>query len=256
MNTCANCRSSNWIRWIAQVFVAGFRLTFSLGLIVFFLWVILKGYTYITSSPVFALKQVRIQGNYVLSEKKILSWLQLKKGMNLFQLKIDQLNYKLNSNPWVKTSIIKRELPDTLVITIQEKEPCFLGYEKGKVYYLDQNGQKIEQVDYNNYVSLPVLAVQDKTALMDQDLMAIRQVILNGLFPFNWQDIGLVVLSEDRLKIFVDSWRIWLVLDKTTLRDSVFSLKTLVKHLMATGQKDKIEQIVVIKNKAWVAFKK
>jgi len=76
--------------------------------------------------PIFTLQRIEIEGNVRLTAEDVLRLTALEPGTNLFRIKSWQLREWLLASPWVKEVTVRRELPDALVIVLEERTPSFL----------------------------------------------------------------------------------------------------------------------------------
>jgi cell division protein FtsQ len=101
-------------------------------------------------------------------------------------------------NPWVRAVKVKRELPDTVRITVHERRAAFLVPQEGTLWYADLEGTLIAPVDPNRFRSLPQLVVEqaEGQALVGPSDMGVlaRDLRAAGL-PFGLDDAAWVRLS-------------------------------------------------------------
>lgn len=116
----------------------------------------LSVYLFLKGASFLRLKEVKIEGNRRVSSSKILAITDLEDGPNILSLDIKALNHRLGQHPWIEKSMIKRELPDTIYIVIQERSPIAL-IHLGKLYYVDENGTIFDQAMGRDKPAYPVL---------------------------------------------------------------------------------------------------
>lgn len=93
--------------------------------IFFVLLVLVAGYV-LLSSPLFEVKKVLVRGNHFLSEEKIRSVAGIGMGVNIFKLDLAAAAANLKLIPMLKETQITRNLPATVVITVNERVPVGL----------------------------------------------------------------------------------------------------------------------------------
>jgi len=80
-------------------------------------------YNFLSYSPYFKIKKIRIEGNQDIDRKDILSLLDIKKGDNIFKVKLRQTKRGLRSLKQIKEIDIHRDFPDKIVLKITERAP-------------------------------------------------------------------------------------------------------------------------------------
>jgi len=102
-------------------------------------------YNFLNYSPYFKIKEIRIEGNQDIDRKDILSLLDIKKGENIFKVKLRQVKRELRSLKQIKDIDIHRDFPDRIVLKITERVPIAQldGGDSGhsnKVELIDREG--------------------------------------------------------------------------------------------------------------------
>ena len=93
------------------------------------------------------LKKVQFSTNGTITSKWLANNLELKKGLDLFDLDILELRTKLENVQQIKEVSIEKIFPDTLLIKIEERVPIlkFLVIKNGqkKLLFVDKNDGEI-----------------------------------------------------------------------------------------------------------------
>jgi cell division protein FtsQ len=76
-----------------------------------------------TYTPMFHLREVRIEGATTLSRGHVLQLAGIGPGTNVFHLDTDAAERSLQTDPWIASAAVERDLPGTVVIRIQERAP-------------------------------------------------------------------------------------------------------------------------------------
>lgn len=100
-------------------------------------WVIGKS---ILTSPYFETKAVRVEGTSRLSQAQILKWANIRAGESIFQINLRRVAKSISSSRLVKTTEVKRILPSTVLIQVEERIPFVYLSQKGSLYEVDQEG--------------------------------------------------------------------------------------------------------------------
>ncbi len=110
---------------------------------------------FILTTPMFNVKQINISGEEQLTEEQILSLSKLNIDENIFKNSKTKIINNIKENPYVENVTIKRKLPDTIEIQIEEKQKMYmLKFVNGYVY-LSLQGYMLEISD--NKLELPII---------------------------------------------------------------------------------------------------
>lgn len=94
----------------------------------------------ILASPYFEIKVIRIEGTNRLPQEKISKWANIPSGQSIFQVNLRRIAKRINSSPLVKRAEVKRILPSTVLIRIEERMPFVYLSQKGSLYEVDYEG--------------------------------------------------------------------------------------------------------------------
>jgi cell division protein FtsQ len=100
-------------------------------------WVIGKS---ILTSPYFETRVIRIEGTNRLSQAQILKWANIRAGQSIFQVNLKRIAKSISSSRLVKTTEVKRILPSTVLIQVEERIPFVYLSQKGSLYEVDHEG--------------------------------------------------------------------------------------------------------------------
>jgi cell division septal protein FtsQ len=135
----------------------GMTVIFSLALIALVLW---RGGTWaldglIYENDAFAIQQIEVQTDGVLTPEAIRAWARVKLGENLMALDLMRVKRDLEWQPPIQFGAVERVLPHTLKITVNEREPV-----AQTIVTLLHRGGAIEQAVYDfdedGYVMKPL----------------------------------------------------------------------------------------------------
>ena len=128
--------------------------------------VFIYAYNFLISRPYFEIKEISVRGLKELTEKDVLASAEIKPAQNLLAINIDAVIRRVTANQWVKNVYIGRELPNKLVLEVQERSPLVLVKQGSDFYLMDGEGFVFKKLGKSDQVDLPVLTgfnVQDKT---------------------------------------------------------------------------------------------
>jgi cell division protein FtsQ len=122
-------------------------------------------YNVIISRPYFEIKEISVRGLKELTEKEVLASAEIKPAQNLLAINTDAVIRRVTANQWVKNVYVGRELPNKLVLEVQERSPLALVKQGGDFYLMDGEGYVFKKLSKGDEVDLPILTgnVQDKT---------------------------------------------------------------------------------------------
>lgn len=122
----------------------------------FCLLVVLALYFFVQSS-FFNVTKVDIRNNAFLSATEIKQLADIPLGINIFKLDEKKIKDNLLMHPLVKDVILKRELPDTIIISMIERSPVVLVPSEQGFLELDETGVYLKKVSAISNTELPVV---------------------------------------------------------------------------------------------------
>lgn len=93
--------------------------------------------------PVLAISQVSVVGTQRLSHQDLLDKLALK-GNNLLSLPVEEVRAQLMHDAWVRNVTVRRSLPGSVVVTVEERSPAILWQSGKELYLVDRDGTVLE----------------------------------------------------------------------------------------------------------------
>jgi cell division protein FtsQ len=91
----------------------------------------------------FRIASIEVKGNKFLSEGEVREMLGPAMGGNLIGADLEGLRANLAASPWVGGAIVRRKLPDTLLVDVTERFPIALA-ETDQLYVMDSSGELID----------------------------------------------------------------------------------------------------------------
>lgn len=123
---------------------------------------ILGAQRWLTTSPRFAIERVELSGAELTPELAIAERLDVAAGPNLFLYDTDAATARLEASPWIRKAEISRDLPDGLVVEIEERSPAAL-VVAGDLYLADETGELFKRASADEAVGLDLIAVTGLT---------------------------------------------------------------------------------------------
>ncbi|MCI5192002.1 MAG: FtsQ-type POTRA domain-containing protein [Candidatus Electrothrix sp. AU1_5] len=111
-------------------------------------------------SDAFALRQVAIQGNRMLTETQIRTLAAIQYGKQLFSITPEEVEERICQDAWVEQVEVERAWPDTLLIKVFEHRPLAMINIEGKhsgLYYLGYDETLFAQVEPSQDIDYPVI---------------------------------------------------------------------------------------------------
>jgi cell division protein FtsQ len=138
-------------------------------------------YTWLKSSPRFAVQQVDLVGELSHDQEAVRERLDQARGENIFELSPGIMAEELESNPWIAEADVRRELPNRLVVTATEREAAAV-VELDGLYLTDADGIAFKRlaVSEGEGADLPVITGITREVYLADELAAqakIRQAI-------------------------------------------------------------------------------
>lgn len=91
----------------------------------------------------FRIASIEVKGNKFLSEGEVREMLGPAVGSNLMSADLEGLRSNLAASPWVGGAVVRRKLPDTLLVDVTERFPIALA-ETDQLYVMDSSGELID----------------------------------------------------------------------------------------------------------------
>ena len=88
---------------------------------------------------------IEVRGNSQLSSAAIVGALRELRGENILRSDLAAWRLQLLASPWVKDAAMRRVLPSTVEVVVQEREPVGLGRIDGLLYLVGEDGVIIDQ---------------------------------------------------------------------------------------------------------------
>ncbi len=112
---------------------------------IFTIIVLITGITiFALTTPIFNITNIEVQGNEKLEPETIISLSEIQKGENLFAIKKSKVISSIKENKYVNSVKIKRKLPDTIILSIEERKVKYQINLINSFAYIDQNGYILE----------------------------------------------------------------------------------------------------------------
>ena len=119
----------------------------------------------VVQADYFKLRTIHITGNKTLSEQRIRYLLAIPTDHSLLAIDLPRLGTRLSGHPFIQTVALRRLLPDTLEVTIQEQSPALVIRSRGQSLIVDTEGHVLRDFDPEEDGALPELILNQESVL-------------------------------------------------------------------------------------------
>ncbi len=211
-------------------------------------------YDVATSSSYFATKHIEVQGNKRLSADMVRDIAGVEIGDNSLDVSIAQMEQTLLSTPWVETVSVKRVLPDSFVITVQERMPVFWVRKASVLYYADAKGKVIAPVATEHFMSLPTLEIEPGAEDALVKLEEYLEDLKSGYLPVEFGAIAALRLSVGRgVELYLDDREILLSIALDSWEKNLQRLSLALGDLARREELSKVQEVRATDGNVWVS---
>ena len=127
------------------------------------LLIIVYSFTYSFKINLFKINNILISGNQFIDNDTIKHIINDEiKNKNIYNIKIEKLNNKIEAHAFIQNVKIYTKLPSTIAITIKEVNPIVLYQEDEKYFLIDEKNKKIQaNMNAINFYSVPIITEYD-----------------------------------------------------------------------------------------------
>lgn len=142
-------------------------------------WGLLVGaqhvYAYATTSPRFEVRALVFDPTPHISDDRVRELMGLRPGTNILALELESLAGRIAQDAWVAKASVVRELPDTLIVQVEEHEPTAVMLS-GYFYLINRDGKPFKRLERGERGDLPVISGIDRRLLLDDPVRAESRV--------------------------------------------------------------------------------
>ncbi|HBS33590.1 MAG TPA: cell division protein FtsQ [Parvularcula sp.] len=110
-----------------------------------------------TASAGLEVRRVLLRGAHQTAHAEILNALGPIVGAPMVQVSLKDARASVEALGWVRAAAVTRLLPDTIVVSIREREPAAVWQIDYKLFLIDASGAVITEVNDKVYSSLPLV---------------------------------------------------------------------------------------------------
>ncbi len=115
------------------------------------------GGIHLSRTDALAIKSIVVEGTTAERADQIKGLLGVKQDDNLLFADLRAVRARAETHPWVAKAFVKRELPDTLRVVVEMREPVML-LALDRLYYVDKAGHPFKALTPGDRYDLPVMS--------------------------------------------------------------------------------------------------
>ena len=195
-------------------------------------------------SQYFAVQQIDIKGNKRLSTNHVMALSGVNIGDNILCIRLGSVYEKLYQSKWIKRVAVRKTLPDTIHIDIEELQASFWIQHDNTLYYADALGLPITPVDKTFFVSLPVLEIEKGAEDFVIHLPAIMQELHKTTYPLDLKSISWIkLLSTATVQFFIESSNLTVTIAIEGWRENIKRAQLVIHDLARRSQLTNVRKI-------------
>lgn len=115
---------------------------------------IIGGGIFFLLSPIFNIKTISVKGNSKISSDEIISLSSIEIEQNTFQYRVHDIEEAIKKNAYMEKVKVNRKFPDTIEITVSEREATYQLPIANAYAYIDNQGYILEISDKEENIPL------------------------------------------------------------------------------------------------------
>lgn len=197
-------------------------------------------FVFILTAPIFNITKIDVMGNSKLSAEAIISLSDIKIGENIFSFN-NKIVSNIKENPYIENVQIKRHLPGSVKIIVEERDVKYQISLINGYIYIDKNGYILESS--NEQKEVPTLIgirtsednLLNEKRLIESDLEKLNDIMkimeatknigINSLITeinFEEKDNYILYLQNERKRIYIG--------DSTNLTNKVLYIQRILEN--------------------------
>ncbi len=123
----------------------------------------------------FDVRQITIMGADKTSEDELITAMGPIVGSSLLHFDAYAARARIEEIGWVRSAAVSRLLPNTVHISVREREPAAVWQLSGKLHLIDQDGAVIREIGAYEYSNLPLIVGAGAPGSASDILKALRR---------------------------------------------------------------------------------
>ncbi|MGW8273173.1 MAG: cell division protein FtsQ/DivIB, partial [Thermodesulfovibrionales bacterium] len=171
------------------------RKVFMVSLVVFVLASVgVAGRLFLRKVVVFPVAHIDVVGNRHLGADEVVQLAGLREGIGIFAISSESVAQRLKKSPWIEESFVRKELPDRVLIRVDEASPAALLKKRREYYLVDSEGNILEQ-HRSAELFLPVILGDSLPNDALREAVALAAVLRR--YPLGAADLPEIVCSRE-----------------------------------------------------------
>lgn len=114
------------------------------------------------NDDLFKIANINIDGDYFMSEFDIVNNLENLKSQNIWYVDVKKIEKIIEKDIRIKTIKIKKILPDTIDVKIEERKPCVYILLEGRIYIANEKGVIFGYRNESIKKEIPLLSIKNE----------------------------------------------------------------------------------------------
>lgn len=109
----------------------------------------------------FTVQNVNVVGRQRVPSDFLLGALKIERGSPILSYDVKSAQERLSENPWFKSVNVERRLPNTVFVSVEERQPVARWQVNGKLAVIDTDGVVLTTEKLDDYKALPIIIGAD-----------------------------------------------------------------------------------------------
>jgi cell division protein FtsQ len=220
---------------------------------------LITGYQFVSSSPVFRLKNIVVVGVDESLKGELIRISGITKSQSLLSIDFAGIKSKIESHPWIRSVFLKREFPHTLHIEAENEVPVAIAL-LDTLYFVSSSGETFKKVEPDDSVDFPIITGlspggEDNRVHLRR-VVAFLDLLSSGETQVSTDELSEVYVNQHgALTIYVKQFPFKVCLGEEDFSKKLDSLQNVIRHLRSTRRLDQVRSIDLdYRDRAIVAF--
>lgn len=210
-------------------------------------------HAFMTESSYFAIKDIAVSGNSMLSREQVLEMAAIPLGTNSLTVDLEAVENNVMQSPWCTAVSVKRLLPDRFEIKIQERVPAFWILQNGKLHYADIQGDIVAPVEAQSFTALPRLEFGHGGEALLPRMAEIITIFKEARLPMDISLVSWIKLSAGKgVELYLDRPGLHISVDAEDLRANLNRLYLVLADLGRRGDLPRAAELRSADGNVWV----
>jgi cell division protein FtsQ len=125
-----------------------------------------SGFVSLSTATGLTVRDVLVEGRNRIEKRQLLSAMQVRTGDPILGIDLARMQARIAALAWVKQVRVERRLPDTVFVSLVEREPIALWQRDGTLLLIDRDGGVILRGGIERFATLPIVIGEDAPRLV------------------------------------------------------------------------------------------